>query len=48
MDIQFTIFDYTDLCAGAQPPVLVEYAKELRQLCAYVLTMAFELDAHSI
>jgi hypothetical protein len=36
MDIQFTVFDHTDLCAGDQPPVLVEYAKQLRQLCASV------------
>lgn len=36
MDIQFTVFDHTDLCAGAQPPALVEYVKQLRQLCVSV------------
>ncbi|KAG1755176.1 uncharacterized protein EDB91DRAFT_277723 [Suillus paluster] len=30
MDIQFTVFDYTDVCAGDQPPLLVEYANQLR------------------
>jgi hypothetical protein len=37
MDIQFTVFDHAVLSVGAQPPVLVEYAKQLRQLCASVI-----------
>ncbi|KAG0708968.1 hypothetical protein DFH29DRAFT_889946 [Suillus ampliporus] len=30
MDIQFTVFDHTDVCAGDQPPLLVEYTNQLR------------------
>lgn len=30
MDVQFTVFEHTDVCAGDQPPLLVDYAKQLR------------------
>ncbi|KAG2118417.1 hypothetical protein DEU56DRAFT_140884 [Suillus clintonianus] len=30
MDVQFTVFEHTNVCAGDQPPLLVDYAKQLR------------------
>lgn len=30
MDVQFTVFEHADVCAGDQPPLLVDYAKQLR------------------
>jgi hypothetical protein len=33
MDVQFTVFEHADLCAGDQPLLLVDYTKQLRHLC---------------
>ncbi|KAG2044734.1 hypothetical protein BDR03DRAFT_937124 [Suillus americanus] len=30
MDVQFTIFEHAGVCAGDQPPLLVDYTKQLR------------------
>lgn len=30
MDVQFTVFEHADVCAGDQPPLLVDYTKQLR------------------
>ncbi|KAG2350473.1 hypothetical protein BDR05DRAFT_993870 [Suillus weaverae] len=30
MDIQFTVFEHANVCAGDQPPLLVDYTKQLR------------------
>lgn len=30
MDVQFTVFEHADVCASDQPPLLVDYTKQLR------------------